>query len=188
MVDADDISTALNTVYSDIKSITAEPSTDLEQDDLTRDGHVKLNSEGDEKGEDKEVTASERYQKMAKLPFIGRAEEADEFLVTNKYIKSGYRINYTTWQSILWSVFEVHNESMNVWTHLVGFIVCFITFIILCCFEVDEEIKEKTINGIRMATDAIQNSHVFNDLNWFQYQKNEFEAFMSELEYYFYQD
>ena len=97
MVDADDISTALNTVYSDIKSITAEPSTDLEQDELARDSHVKLNGDDDDKEDDREVTASEKYQKMAKLPFIGRAEEADPFLVTNKYIHTGYRINYTTW-------------------------------------------------------------------------------------------
>jgi hypothetical protein len=77
---------------------------------------------------------------------------------------------------------------MNVWTHLIGFVVCFVAFIILCCTEVGEEMQDKAYDGVRVVNEAIKSGQVFHDLNWFEYQKNEFVAFMSELEYYVYQD
>ena len=48
--------------------------------------------------------------------------------------------------------------------------------------------QDKAYDGVRVVNEAIKSGQVFHDLNWFEYQKNEFVAFMSELEYYVYQD
>lgn len=58
-------------------------------------------------------------------------EEANGYMVTNKWILNGYRINYDSWLVTLKSLFQVHNETVNVWTHLLGFVVCFIAFVIM---------------------------------------------------------
>ena len=38
----------------------------------------------------------------------------------NEYIKRGYRINFKSKKLLAKSLFMVHNESVNVWTHLLG--------------------------------------------------------------------
>lgn len=38
------------------------------------------------------------------------------------HIMKGYRFNYT-WQMCLKSVFRAHNETLNVWTHFIGFLI-----------------------------------------------------------------
>lgn len=55
--------------------------------------------------------------------FIGGVTEAPMHLVDNEFIKRGYRIGYTrSVRSILGSLFEMHNESVNVWSHLLGMV------------------------------------------------------------------
>ncbi|KAF0682773.1 hypothetical protein As57867_024994, partial [Aphanomyces stellatus] len=41
------------------------------------------------------------------------------FLGENHYIRSGYRVHYST-SDCIHSLFELHNETWNVWTHVVG--------------------------------------------------------------------
>lgn len=53
--------------------------------------------------------------------FIGEIAEAPTHLVDNEFIRRGYRIGYhRSIKSILRSLFEFHNESINVWSHLLG--------------------------------------------------------------------
>ncbi len=42
------------------------------------------------------------------------------FLAHNPFIFSGYRIHHASWTECFVSLFELHNETWNVWTHLVG--------------------------------------------------------------------
>lgn len=35
-------------------------------------------------------------------------------------ILSGYRVPYQSWKYYIYSVFQLHNETVNVWTHLIG--------------------------------------------------------------------
>ncbi|KAF0682774.1 Aste57867_25073 [Aphanomyces stellatus] len=42
-----------------------------------------------------------------------------EFMAGNHYIRSGYRIHYSAWDCFS-SLFELHNETWNVWTHMLG--------------------------------------------------------------------
>jgi hypothetical protein len=52
--------------------------------------------------------------------FIGQKEEAPDFLQDNEYIKSGYRIEHNSCCLAAKSLFTCHNESVNVWSHLIG--------------------------------------------------------------------
>jgi predicted membrane channel-forming protein YqfA (hemolysin III family) len=38
----------------------------------------------------------------------------------NRFILSGYRLNHSTYSDTIWSLFTVHNESVNVWSHVLG--------------------------------------------------------------------
>ncbi|XP_061174203.1 membrane progestin receptor alpha-B-like [Saccostrea echinata] len=40
------------------------------------------------------------------------------------HIEEGYRQNDLPWIYYISSLFQMHNETVNVWTHLIGFVVC----------------------------------------------------------------
>jgi hypothetical protein len=48
---------------------------------------------------------------------------APAHLRDNEYILRGYRIGFNTKAKILKSIFMLHNESVNVWSHLIGVFV-----------------------------------------------------------------
>ena len=52
---------------------------------------------------------------------IGHLEGADhEFLRDNEFIHGGYRLHFNSFSKIMKSLFMFHNESFNVWSHLLG--------------------------------------------------------------------
>ena len=57
---------------------------------------------------------------------IGNYEEAPEYLKDNEYIRSGYLINCNTFKKVLSSLIKCHNETMNVWSHLLGTLIAII--------------------------------------------------------------
>eukprot|EP00831_Metopus_contortus_P063280 TRINITY_DN5571_c0_g1_i4.p1 TRINITY_DN5571_c0_g1~~TRINITY_DN5571_c0_g1_i4.p1 ORF type:complete len:436 (-),score=31.65 TRINITY_DN5571_c0_g1_i4:61-1329(-) len=61
--------------------------------------------------------------------YIGTWEEAEDFQRDNEYIKAGYRINFCSFDRVLRSLFMCHNETTNVWSHLIGVFI-FIGFTI----------------------------------------------------------
>jgi len=74
-----------------------------------------------------------RYQLLA-------FEQLPEFLRDNRYIRSGYRHDLG-WKQSLESVCHMHNETLNVWTHLVAFmlvaVLLFFTMSVLSPHGVD---------------------------------------------------
>lgn len=68
-------------------------------------------------------------------PRIGHSHEAPAFMLNNKYIHRGYRINHTSYKHALSSLFTVHNESVNVWTHFIGFKVFIAIIVFLVYFK-----------------------------------------------------
>ena len=70
-------------------------------------------------------------------PFIGNFTEQEEWQ-TNfvTYVSTGYRINFNSRLLCLGSLFRIHNETVNIWTHLIGcligFILCLYIAIALC--------------------------------------------------------
>lgn len=53
-------------------------------------------------------------------PFIGKKEDAPQYIQDNEYIETGYRIEHTSCFPVTKSLCTVHNESVNVWTHMLG--------------------------------------------------------------------
>ena len=53
-------------------------------------------------------------------PYIGSSKQAELWQVNNPNIKTGYRIGYNTNRLAFKSLFQIHNETGNVWSHLLG--------------------------------------------------------------------
>ena len=56
----------------------------------------------------------------------GKYEEAPKFLQDNEYIRNGYLINCNSIKKILKSLFKFSNETVNVWSHLLGTLLAII--------------------------------------------------------------
>lgn len=52
--------------------------------------------------------------------FIGHIKKAPHYIVDNEYIQHGYRINFHSKRKLCKSLFMLHNESVNIWSHLLG--------------------------------------------------------------------
>ncbi|KAL4430423.1 hypothetical protein ABPG74_013273 [Tetrahymena malaccensis] len=63
--------------------------------------------------------------------YIGSHIYAPQFVKDNMYILSGYRINFNSFKSITKSLFMVHNELVNIWSHFLGAILVIIFIIYL---------------------------------------------------------
>lgn len=67
--------------------------------------------------------------------FIGTNKDAElngqGHLVDNMYITEGYRIHHNTTMRACKSLYSCHNETVNVWTHLLGSVVYMIIFAFL---------------------------------------------------------
>lgn len=92
-------------------------------------------------------------------------EDAPEFLKDNEYIKHGYRIGFDSSKKVFGSLFILHNESVNIWSHLLGVLmvivfICYTTVYIsshkdeifpsLNMTSLNEEIKHVTEPVIKM--------------------------------------
>jgi hypothetical protein len=64
-----------------------------------------------------------KHQSIANDSFIGSYDEAPTFSKDNQHIFSGYRINYDTPKKIFKTLFMMHNESVNIWSHLFAAII-----------------------------------------------------------------
>eukprot|EP00826_Nyctotherus_ovalis_P004887 TRINITY_DN11085_c0_g2_i1.p3 TRINITY_DN11085_c0_g2~~TRINITY_DN11085_c0_g2_i1.p3 ORF type:complete len:133 (-),score=26.18 TRINITY_DN11085_c0_g2_i1:1031-1429(-) len=85
---------------------------------------------------------------IADKPFIGSWNEAPKHSQDNEYILRGYRVNFNTTKRILKSLFMLHNESMNVWSHLAGMIV-FIAFVSYVGFRLSPLFTFKSLSDLR---------------------------------------
>ena len=56
---------------------------------------------------------------------LGTFEEAEKFMQDNEYIREGYILNCNTFKRTLRSLLMIHNETVNVWSHLIGAIFFF---------------------------------------------------------------
>jgi len=100
-----------------------QPSPTVLEEDLNAKEALQL-----EQGEEKESPSSlihnpDKSQKKCTKPHIGMREEAPEWLVDNKFISRGYRIGFYRVRDVLKSLFMCHNETTNVWSHLIGVIL-----------------------------------------------------------------
>jgi hypothetical protein len=61
----------------------------------------------------------------------------------NGHITHGYRINFNTPRKILRSMFMIHNESVNIWSHCLP-AIAIIIFLISFFFIIDAESMRKS--------------------------------------------
>lgn len=61
---------------------------------------------------------------------LGNFEDIPKYFQHNEYIRKGYRLNCNTILKASKSLFMIHNESVNIWSHLLGAIL----FIFLICY------------------------------------------------------
>jgi len=60
--------------------------------------------------------------------FIGTAEQYPEALQDNEFLETGYRCEFVGWFGAFRTLFMWHNETVNIWTHLLG-AVAFMTLV-----------------------------------------------------------
>lgn len=70
----------------------------------------------------------DKMQKATLKTFDMLHEEGFEYLADNSYIKTGYRVHYSFIECAK-SVFQLHNETLNVWTHMIGSVIFIALFI-----------------------------------------------------------
>jgi len=63
--------------------------------------------------------------------FVGHLHQAPEYMIDSAFILTGYRINFSSPKKILKSLFMAHNETVNIWSHLLGVIMMLILIIFL---------------------------------------------------------
>ena len=74
-----------------------------------------------------------RRRKGRKPPFLSTFEQAPAHLRDNQFIRRGYRVGHGFKDAIM-SLVKVHNETGNIWTHLIGTDdVCCIFAVVLSC-------------------------------------------------------
>ena len=74
------------------------------------------------------------------LPYLGPKNEAPDWETDGYWIETNWRINYDTHEKCLKTVFMWHNETVNVWSHLLGCIffgslLIWISFYLVPVFE-----------------------------------------------------
>jgi adiponectin receptor len=79
-----------------------------------------LNASESEPKQSYEELQEEAYTSAPPHPFIGLKEEAPEWLTTGYYLETGWRVNFNSWGKAFRSLFMIHNETVNVWSHLLG--------------------------------------------------------------------
>ena len=118
-------------------------------------------------------------------PHIGVKEEATSYMVTNRWILNGYRVNYDSWKETLKSLFQVHNETVNVWTHLVGFLVCLVAFLIMTFAKVVSDplsLRENAKSLLILAQQQDVPELPSMDFGYIESQRAEFNVFLATME------
>nr|CCA17357.1 adiponectin receptor protein putative [Albugo laibachii Nc14] len=88
-------------------------------------------------------------------------EEGFAYLADNSYIRSGYRLNYTVRDCVL-SLFQLHNETLNVWTHMIGSLIFLGLIVYLIMYE-----NHKPAGANSMSFDSLSDTRE----EWFTNQK-----------------
>ena len=115
------------------------------------------------------------YEKKLKMS-IGSFHDAQKFIQDNEYIKNGYILNCNTYKKAFLSLFICHNETVNIWSHLLGALI----FVILIWYtkyyisnfksqlinvKNDISLIEKKVNYLNSFGLNNTSSKVLNDIN-----------------------
>ena len=97
---------------------------------------------------------------------LGSYEEAPKFLQDNEYIKNGYLLHCNTFNKILKSFLILHNETINIWSHLLGaiFFLCLILYTSIYITNIKTQIAKIRIDSSFVAYKAKELKNESNDI------------------------
>lgn len=84
---------------------------------------------------------------------VGKYSDAPEYLKDNEYIKNGYLINCHSVKLVLRSLFVCSNETINVWSHLLGCIISILLIIFTAVFiktSLTRELTQSEYEGLQI--------------------------------------
>jgi len=76
-----------------------------------------------------------------------------------EYIKTGYRINFNTIKRVLRSLVLFHNESVNIWSHLLG-VLMLVFFVLYVVLSLTQKIALPPISSLNLKTIPILIEHI----------------------------
>ena len=90
---------------------------------VNRTAYKRSNKTKQEESESKQK--KDDKPKIKKKPYIGKIDDPnlEDFIIDNPHLKTGYRVFFNTYWDCARSLFMIHNETMNVWSHLIGLII-----------------------------------------------------------------
>lgn len=57
-------------------------------------------------------------------------EELPAYLIDNEYVKTGYRLNFYSAWDVFMTAFKCHNETFNIWSHLIGALTALVLLVL----------------------------------------------------------
>jgi adiponectin receptor len=122
------------------------------------------------KKEISKVDEEEKEKKISKIKneiIVGKYSEAPDYLKDNEYIKEGYLINCNSFDKVFRSILVCSNETINIWSHLIGCIISILLIIFITFFIKAGKIKEISqteYESMKLKLNEIINP-LINDLN-----------------------
>ena len=96
------------------------------------------------KKENNKINTKEKSLKEEDKIIVGKYSDAPEYLKDNEYIKNGYLINCHSLKLVLRSLFVCSNETINIWSHLVGCIISILLILFTAIFLKTTLMRELT--------------------------------------------
>ena len=93
---------------------------------------------------------------------LGSFYEIPEYFRHNEYIKNGYRLNCNSFSSAVKSIFNFHNETVNVWSHLLGAVLFLILILYTINFITNYTSQLRTV---KLRISEIEKTNNFAKLN-----------------------
>ena len=112
----------------------------------------------------------EKEKKISKIKneiIVGKYSEAPDYLKDNEYIKEGDLINCNSFDKVFRSILVCSNETINIWSHLIGCIISILLIIFITFFIKAGKIKEISqteYEDMKLKLNEIINP-LINDLN-----------------------
>ena len=104
-----------------------------------KDSSILQNKKGNKK-----FSPKEKSLKNEDRIIVGKYSDAPEYLKDNEYIKNGYLINCHTVKLVLRSLFICSNETINIWSHLLGCIISILLILFTAMFIKTSLMRELT--------------------------------------------
>jgi adiponectin receptor len=106
-----------------VENLKRQDDDDDDDDDSSRSNIITTSTSSSRcsSPREKEKEAGSRLWSKVKYQLV-KFEALPEYLRDNEYIRGHYRLNWPLGPTLL-SLFSFHNETLNIWTHFLGFLL-----------------------------------------------------------------